>query len=112
MVAPDSPSDPPAVKSRSPDSALPRRSKSSSGIRASRLEPPRQAAHLVVQPVERRRIFRCAGRPRGVGGLRQLVEPGVQLIERLAIAALALLDPLDEPAEQALDRPLVHGTVV
>ncbi len=81
------------------------------GIRGLRLETPREAVHLIVQPVERRRIFRCAGRPRGVGGLRELIEPCVQLIERLAIAALAFLDPLDEPAEQALNRALVHGAV-
>ena len=36
----------------------------------------------------------------------------MQITQRIAIAALALLDPLDEPAEQALDGPLVHGTVV
>ncbi len=81
------------------------------GIRALRLEAPRKAVHLLMQPIERRRIFRCAGRPHGVGGLRELIEPCVQLIERLAIAALAFLDPLDEPAEQALNRALVHGAV-
>ena len=78
---------------------------------ALRLEAAGEAAHLLVQPVERRRIFRSAGRPRGVGGLRELIEPCVQLIERLAIAALAFLDPLDEPPEQALNRALVHGAV-
>src|SRR4029077_16712868 len=52
------------------------------------------------------------GGARSVGRLRQLVEPGMQITQRIAIAALALLDPLDEPAEQALDGPLVHGTIV
>ena len=80
-------------------------------IRALRLEAPRKAVHLIMQPIERRRTFRCAGRPYGVGGLRELIEPCVQLIERLAVAALAFLDPLDEPAEQALNRALVHGAV-
>src|SRR4051794_5955235 len=35
----------------------------------------------------------------------------MQLIERIAVAALALLDPLDEPAKQALDGALLHGAV-
>ena len=52
------------------------------------------------------------GGARSVGRLRQLVEPRMQIVERIAIAALALLDPLDEPAEQALDRSLIHRTLV
>ncbi len=36
----------------------------------------------------------------------------MQLIERIAVAPLALLDPLDQAAKQALDRALVHGAVV
>ena len=62
-----------------------------------------------MQPVEGRGIVGGAGRARGVGLLRQLVEPRMQFVERLAIAALALLDPLYEAAQQAFDRLLIHG---
>ena len=34
-----------------------------------------------------------------------------RLVERLAVTALALLDPLNQAAKQALNRALVHGSV-
>ena len=42
--------------------------------------------------------------------LRKPVDPGMQLVERLAIAALIRLDTLHQAPEQALDRLLIHGT--
>ena len=72
-------------------------------------EPPGQAAHLVVQPVEGRGVFGRAGHPGGIGRLRQLVEPRMKLVERFAVAALALLDALDQAAQKSLDRLLIHG---
>jgi len=40
--------------------------------------------------------------------MRKLIEPGMEIVQRLAIALLALLDPSEEPPEQALDARLVH----
>ena len=61
-----------------------------------------------MQPIEGRRGVGGAGRTGGAGGLRQLVEPRMQLVERLAVAALTLLDPLYEAAKQAFNRLLIH----
>src|SRR3981189_3973043 len=35
----------------------------------------------------------------------------MELIEGLAVAALALLDPFHEPPQQAFDRLLIHGAL-
>jgi hypothetical protein len=72
-------------------------------------EPVGQAAHLIVQPVEGLGILRRAGRPRRAGRVRELVEPRMQIVKRLVIAALALLHPLHEAAKETFDRLLIHG---
>ena len=46
---------------------------------------------------------------RGVRGLRELVEPRMQLLERLAIAAFTLFDPRQEPPQQGFYPLLIHG---
>ncbi len=45
----------------------------------------------------------------GVRGLRELVEPRMQLLKRLAIAAFALFNPRQEPPQQDFDRLLIPG---
>ena len=35
----------------------------------------------------------------------------MQIVQSVAIAPLALLDPVDQPAEETLDGALIHGTV-
>ena len=71
-------------------------------------EPPAKLAHLDMQPVKGRSVFRRTGGARGVGGVRELVEPRMELVEGFAVAALALFDPFHEPPQKGFDRLLVH----
>ena len=61
-----------------------------------------------MEPVQGRAIVRSDGRAGGIGRKRQLVEPPLQLVERLAVAALGLLDLLHEAAKQPFDRLLIR----
>ncbi len=72
------------------------------------LEAPREPAHLVVEAIKGRAIVRSDGRAGGTGRKRQLVEPPLQVVERLAIAALGVLDLLHEAAKQPFDRLLIR----
>lgn len=68
-----------------------------------------------MQTVECVRILRRARAPRGFGGLREAIEPRMKFVERLAVAALAFLDAIHQPAQKVFDGPLVHrsaGAVV
>ena len=40
-----------------------------------------------------------------------MVQAGVKFVERLAIAALAVLDPLHQAPQQAFDGALIHGLI-
>ncbi len=72
------------------------------------LQAAGEIADLGVQAVEGVAVLGRAGIPRGFRGLRQLVEPRVELIEGLAVAALAILDPLHQAAQQTFDGALIH----
>src|SRR5215471_9481505 len=57
-------------------------------------------------------VARAGGaRTRSLGGVRESVQPCVQIVEGSAVAALVILDPFDQPAQQALDRVLFHGAL-
>ena len=76
------------------------------------LQPAREVAQLTPQPLQSLGLFRGAKGLVDACAVRDLAEPRMQLVQRLFIAALALLDPLDQLAQQALDALPVwaHGS--
>ena len=65
-----------------------------------------------MQPVEGVGVLGRAGLPRGIRGLREMVEPGMKVVERFAVAALAVLDALHQAPQQGFDGALVHRLVL
>ena len=75
-------------------------------------EPPRKAAQLIVELLESYGIADGAGGAGRIGLLREPAQSRMQIIERLAVVALARLHPMHEAPKKVLDRVLIRQALV